>query len=328
MKDKKPKKPSGKKAAGKVVLSIDIPMEPKIFDVIGAEFKTEVVRPHMPTQLVTGLRSSSEPVPGQTKIWEPLRFKVLPLSEELVCYAFSRPGENLGTEVIENLYRTLRQVSEHGFGISSMQKYWEAMKKRKHLEGLAELFLIVNSEDTIVGFNGYAFYNEGRKFVNLYVDLIATLPKYNSILLKFLTVTILDRAYAPYKTKEWKGIPIYVHARTQNPVVYTGALGMVKDGQLYPSIDGSPVPAQALERAKHVARELGLAKPLGGDLIWHDAYDPPLFHFNQKTPDEEQKKTDEKKDKVVALFKELIQKSEKNGFMLVGLANIPQNEAI
>jgi hypothetical protein len=259
-----------------------------------------------------------------SEIWEPLGIKIVDLPGDHKCIAIVNPGKRLTKKTFDDLYEILQKLWQYVTG-DEMKQFWNKKKKARFLEGLEELYLITNKQDQIIGFNGW-FLTGDPKHINIYVDLMGKLPDVQEEVdfgLKFLQKTIIERAFARFE--RWKGKPIFVTTRTQSPVVYLLAQEMV-DGLLYPH-PTKKTPANMHKCAEAIANKLGIEKEevkvngvkqkkqLKDDLIWKDAYDPPLYNRLSDSPPKD--KTFEKIDK---FFKDKL--GEKDAFILVGIADI------
>jgi hypothetical protein len=271
-----------------------------------------------------------------SEIWEPLGIEVVPLADEQRCIAIKNPGERLSKKALDDLYEILRKLWNLVTG-QDMKRFWSKKKKARFLEELEELYLITNARDEIVGFNGWLFAG-GPDYINIYVDLIGKLSDDQEAVdfgLTFLKKTIIERAFARFEG--WRGKPIYVSARTQSPVVYLLAQKMVY-GSLYPN-PSEKAPPEVQTCARAIANKLGIEKEtvkvngekqkkqIGDDLIWRDAYNPPLYQrrpdASQKSPkpDAPPKPPKNEFERIDKFFKEHL--GERDAFILVGLAKIP-----
>ena len=243
------------------------------------------------------------------RVWEVLGIELIELPHSHKCVALWEPGKGLGEKAQSSVYHVLEEISDHAYGRKS-EHYWKKRRKEKFLHSLEGLFFIVDKNDKIVGFNGISLLRR-RWFVNIYVDVIGTLPfaSIRGLVPDFLKSVIVNRVLR--KWKEWIQ-PVYVSTRTQNPVVYKLAHLLVKDDQLYPSTKPDVITPEAILRcANDLATELGKRKPLGPDLIWRNAYHTTIYEPNENRKDEN--------DPISALFNKL---KEKDGFVLIGPARL------
>jgi hypothetical protein len=270
-----------------------------------------------------------EPTPALYSIRAPLGIEVVTLKHDHRCIVFTDPGEHLGKKTFGKLYEILEQLSESVFGRETeMKRYWAKRKKAKFLEKLEELYLIINKESNIVGFNGW-FHTGEHGYENIYVDVIGILAKkeHSRLIPDFLKSTLLDRVFTRYGTDFPN--PVYVTTRTQNPSVYSLALGIVA-GDLYPQIptaggQPAPVPPEMLQCAQDIAITLGIknekikvngkaaAKELQSNFVWKNAYNAPLYKRGKGFPGN---------DPINIFFSK--QLDEHDAFILIGCAKIPK----
>lgn len=237
-----------------------------------------------------------------TEIWKPFGIEIVKLSHGLRCFAIWKPGERLGETTFIDLYDILEELWRHVTG-QDMARFWRKKKNAGFLEKLDELYLAVNARDQIVGFNGW-FLAGSTDYINICVDLIGLLPQWKqtpdhtqkeiNFGPEFLQKTIIERAYKRYE--DWVEKPIYVTTRTQSPVVYLLAQNIVATGSLYPDPSGKVPPGDVLACAQAYAEKLGIRretmtvsgrrqpKEIGEDLIWRNAYNPPLYQRDPNEP--------------------------------------------
>jgi hypothetical protein len=269
-------------------------------------------------------------------IWKPLGIEIVHLADDQKCIAIKKPGERLSKRAFADLYEILQELWKHVTG-EDMKRFWNKKKKARFLEGLEELYLITNGRDQIVGFNGWLHAGD-IDYINIYVDLIGKLSndrEAGDFGLTFLKKTIIERAFARYEG--WRGKPIYVSTRTQSPVVYRLAQKMVH-GSLYPN-PSEKTPPEVQTCARAIANKLGIEnemvtmdgkkqkKEIGDDLIWRDAYNPPLYQRRLDASPESSKPNLSLKppkndtERIDKFFKDHL--GERDAFILVGLAKIP-----
>jgi hypothetical protein len=264
-----------------------------------------------------------------TKIWIPFGIDIEDLSGGLRLLTITKPKQRLAETTFTDLYKILEELWRQILG-EDMEKFWRRKKNARFLEKLDELYLVLNREDQIVGFNGW-FLAGDMKHINICVDLIGVLPQIPvgeetpvDFGPEFLQKTIIGRAYKRYE--DWRAKTIFVTTRTQNPVVYQLARRIVVAGSLYPDTDGNKPPNEVLSCAQDYAEKLGIkkekmgrqAKVIGEDLIWKNSYNPPLYRRRDGDPaafpeDEEFRKID-------TFFREKL--GERDAFILVGRPNI------
>jgi hypothetical protein len=265
-----------------------------------------------------------------TEIWTSFGIETVKLSDDLRFFAIWEPSERLGKTTFSDLYEILEDLWMLVTG-QDMKGFWRKKKKARFLENLHELYLVVNAQQEIVGFNGW-FLAGDIDYINICVDLIGVLPQWEKTAgdkkrtidfgPEFLQKTIIERAYKRYQAK-WVGKPIFVTTRTQNPVVYHLAQKIVAPGSLYPDLSGKVPDSDVLTCAQAYAEKLGIkretmtvsgkkqAKEIGEDLIWRNAYNPPLY---RRRPGEVSKNEDFKK--IDDFFRNKL--GERDAFILVG----------
>jgi hypothetical protein len=199
--------------------------------------------------------------------------QTFPLRDSFRGYAIVQPGKVLDSPRQQAIYSALKEISRHAFGnLAAVEQYWTNHAERGYFYHLAELFLLADRDNRIVGFSGYSLLT-GKGYINFYVDLTAVVEdaQARGAMSQILEERLVKGIFAQYGEVENR----FASTRTQNPVVYLVAKTL--SDPLYPTVSGkAPIPAMAFSAATDLVTWLGGNK-LEPTLVQKNAYSSPLF---------------------------------------------------
>jgi hypothetical protein len=230
--------------------------------------------------------------------------QTFPLRDSFRGYAIVQPGRVLDGLRQQAIYSALKDISIHAFGnAAAVEQYWSYHADLGYFYHLAELFLLANSDNRIVGFSGYSLLT-GKNYVNFYVDLTAVIEDVQArgAMSDLLDERLVNGVFTQYEEVENR----YASTRTQNPVVYLVAKTLADP--LYPApTSKARTPPGVLDAATDLITWLGGNKLQEATLIQKEAYPSPLFPRGQR-PNLGQKAID-------SLFEQL---DDRDAYLLIG----------
>jgi hypothetical protein len=216
----------------------------------------------------------------------------------------------------------LKHLSKQAFkeaDSTDLERCWNRRRRDGYFVRLAELFLIADGNNQIVGFSGYSVLT-GPGYINFYVDTGGVLPDHKH---KHLTEKLIDTALVNgiFGRNSFSKRRLFASTSTQTPIVYKLARKLVD--RLYPSLDGTSTIGKTEWRcAQDLVRWYGgvVTRHNPGSKKWFDmdslieygGYDIPFFRRGQR-PSSDDKDIDTFFDKL----------DDHDGYVLIGPVRKP-----
>ena len=256
----------------------------------------------------------------------PLRSVVLVetfmLGQNYRAYAIANPGTVLSLKTQTNIMNALKHMSKQAFqeaDPSDLEKYWNRRRRDGYFARLAELFLIADGNNQVVGFSGYSVLT-GPGYINFYVDTGGIIPGHDR---KQLTEKLIDTALVNgiFGRNSFSKRKLFASTSTQTPIVYKFARKLVDP--LYPTLDGmKKIGSIEWRCARDLVRWYGgvVTRHSPGSKKWFDmntliefgGYDIPFFRRGRRPAS--------KDPAIDALFDRL---GDRDGYVLIGPVRKP-----
>lgn len=181
-------------------------------------------------------------------------FTVESLASGMNAFTVARPGLILDLPTQWRIYDALIPVTTKSFGGADLTPYWTLRMREGYLERLAAFSLVATPVGELVGWTGFHILRcDGCTVV--YIDSTGMVPHQQARGTLFeLVHSQLVGAAMPRCPDD---APVYLAARSENPVVYVSLSRMLLENELMYPHPGRATPREIAEIAHWVAVWLG-----------------------------------------------------------------------